>query len=339
MPHAHTPEEPNDVEMISVESPAIVGQRAESSRLNPGNETSKTKAVRGLPIAEKYSPGNLIKTTLNTPITVPIGELMAQSAELRKQMIKELQTRTIRIEEGKENDAQNRPSTLNSAHVNSLTTRPESKKPDERASLVMIKVNLGLGDRKLWVNAIVDSESEVNIISRPVAKELNKDYPVMPLEEARCADTNGNQGILTGKFSDVLLFQGSVVTNAALFMGSYKVNFQMLLGRPWIRGNMVSMKEKIDGTYLVYEDPYNTGKQMELLVVPKPWDTHLEGPIPSYYVEQDDLEFEGSWRLEDSEAIVPAGISQFNAYLSHVTPPDNPMILKGRDDDVQSLES
>ncbi len=94
----------------------------------------------------------------------------------------------------------------------------------------MIKVNIGLGDRKLWVNAIVDSGSEVNIISRAVAKELNKDYPVMPLEEACCADANGNQGVLTGKFSKVLLFQGSVVTNAALFLGSYKVNFQMLLG-------------------------------------------------------------------------------------------------------------
>ncbi|PBK93500.1 hypothetical protein ARMGADRAFT_1030123 [Armillaria gallica] len=114
--------------------------------------------------------------------------------------------------------------------------RPESKKPDKRALLVMIKVNLGLGDWKLWVNAIVDSGSEVNIISRLVAKELNKDYPVMPLEEARCTDVNGNQGILTGKFSDVSLFQGSVVMNAALFVGSYKVNFQMLLGQPWIRG-------------------------------------------------------------------------------------------------------
>ncbi len=169
---------------------------------------------------------------------------MAQSAELRKQMIKELQTRTVRFENDKENETRTLPSRIDTARVHSLTSRPEGKKLDERASLVMIKVNIGLGDRKLWVNAIVDSGSEVNIISRAVAKELNKDYPVMPLEEARCADANGNQGVLTGKFSEVLLFQGSVVTNAALFVGSYKVNFQMLLGRPWIRGNMVSMKVK-----------------------------------------------------------------------------------------------
>ncbi|KAK0435518.1 hypothetical protein EV421DRAFT_1908595 [Armillaria borealis] len=329
MPHVRTPEEPEDVEMINLESPAIVGQRAESSRLNPSDEISKTKATRGPPIAERYSPGNLIKTTLNTPVTMPIGELMAQSAELRKQMIKELQTRTVRFENGKENEARNLPSTINTAHVHNLTSRPEGKKLDERASLVVIKVNIGLGDQKLWVNAIVDSGSEVNIISRPVAKELNKDYPVMPLEEARCADANRNQGVLTGKFSKVLLFQGSVVTNAALFMGSYKVNFQMLLGRPWIRGNMVSMKEKVDGTYLVYEDPYNTGKQTELLVVPEPWDTQTEGPVPSYYVEQDELEFEGSWRLQDGEEIVPVGTSQYNAYMSHVTSPETPTILKG----------
>ncbi|KAK0242149.1 hypothetical protein EDD85DRAFT_785315 [Armillaria nabsnona] len=102
---------------------------------------------------------------------------------------------------------------------------------------------------------------------------------------------------------------------------------------------MDSMKEKVDGTYLVYEDPYNTGKQTELLVVPESWDTQTEGPVPSYYVEQDDLEFEGSWRLEDGKAIVPTGSSQYNAYLSCITPPDNPMILKGRDDNVQSLKS
>ncbi|PBK61979.1 hypothetical protein ARMSODRAFT_981154 [Armillaria solidipes] len=279
MPHVRTPEEPEDVEMINLESPAIVGQRAESSRLNPSDEISKTKATR---------------------VTVPIGELMAQSAKLRKQMIKELQTRTVRFENGKENEVRNLPSMINTARVHNLTSRPEGKKPDERASLVVIKVNIGLGDRRLWVNAIVDSGSEVNIISRPVAKELNKDYPVMPLEEARCADANGNQGVLTGKFSDVLLFQGSVVTNAALFVGSYKT---------------------------------------ELLVVPEPWDTQTEGPVPSYYVEQDELEFEGSWRLQDGEEIVPVGTSQYNAYMSRITPPENPMILKSRNDDDRSLDS
>ncbi|PBK93498.1 hypothetical protein ARMGADRAFT_1030121 [Armillaria gallica] len=66
---------------------------------------------------------------------------------------------------------------------------------------------------------------------------------------------------------------------------------------------MVSMKEKIDSTYLVYEDLYNTGKQTELSVVPEPWDTRTEGPVPSYYVEQDDLEFKGSWRLEDDNDV------------------------------------
>ncbi len=43
------------------------------------------------------------------------------------------------------------------------------------------------------------------------------------------------------------------------------MSFQMLLGCPWIQGNMVSMRECVNGTYLVYEDPYDKGWQTELM--------------------------------------------------------------------------
>ncbi|KAK0489710.1 hypothetical protein EDD18DRAFT_1110068 [Armillaria luteobubalina] len=184
MPRIDNSKDADDIEMIDLESPAIVGQRAEGARLNLGNEVSKPKVVKGPLIAEKYSPNNLIKSTLDTQITLPIGELMAHSTELHKQMIKELQTRTIRIEDDKENGVHTSSNIDKVARVHNLTSRSEGKKPEEQASLIIIKVIVGLGDRKLWVNAIVDSGSEVNIISRTVAKELNKDYPVMPLEEA-----------------------------------------------------------------------------------------------------------------------------------------------------------
>ncbi|KAK0433675.1 hypothetical protein EV421DRAFT_1741363 [Armillaria borealis] len=142
--------------------------------------------------------------------------------------------------------------------------RPNKKRPEERGSLVIIKVNLGLGEKKFYVNAIIDSGSE-----------LNKEYPVLPLEEACCANANGNQSILTGKFSEVMLFQGTVATSAALFVGSQK-------------------------------DPYDKGWQTELLVVSEPWNVQTEGPIPVNFMKQEDIEFEGLWKLWDRESIVPS---------------------------------
>ncbi len=135
-------------------------------------------------------------------------------------MVKELQARMVRFAEVNDKGVNNSTPSQALLRYTNLTARPNMKKPEERASLVIIKVNLGLREKKFWVNTIVDSESEVNIISRPVAKELNKEYPVLPLEEACCSDMNGNQGVLTRKFSEVMTFQGSMTTSAALLLGA-----------------------------------------------------------------------------------------------------------------------
>ncbi|KAK0241965.1 hypothetical protein EDD85DRAFT_949036 [Armillaria nabsnona] len=248
----------------------MIGQAAETLRMPYTDKANKIKSTQVSPISEKYIPGNLIQATLNTPITIPIGELMAMSAKLHKQMIKELQVQMIRFADVNDIGTNDLPPAQAIPQIHNVIARPNQRKPTEQGLLVIIKVNLGLGEKKFWVNAIVDLGSEVNIISQPVAKELNKEYPVLPLEEAHCANANRNQGVLTGKFSKVMMFQGSITMSAALFVGGQKVSFQMLLGHPWIRGNMVSMIEQVDGTYLIYKDLYNKGWETELLVVSEP---------------------------------------------------------------------
>ncbi|PBK94062.1 hypothetical protein ARMGADRAFT_1079541 [Armillaria gallica] len=279
-----------DIEMVSMQSLAVVGQAVETSRMPYTDEVNKIKSTWSTPISERYIPGNLIKAALSTPITIPIGELMATSTELRKQMIKELQTWTVRFADVNNDEANTSLPMQPDPQVHNMTARPNTKKPEERASLVIIKVNLGLGEKKFYVN------------------ELNKEYPILPLEEARCADTNRNQGVLTDKFSEVMLYQGTVATSAALFVGSQKVSFQMLLGRLWICGNMVSMREHVDGMYLIYEDPYNKDWETELLVMLEPWNIQTEGPIPVYFVERENIEFEGLWKLQDGESIIPSAL-------------------------------
>ncbi len=39
------------------------------------------------------------------------------------------------------------------------------------------------------------------------------------------------------------IHQAGVITNAVFFVGSQNISFELLLGRPWIRGNLVSMDE------------------------------------------------------------------------------------------------
>jgi hypothetical protein len=78
-------------------------------------------------------------------------------------------------------------------------------------------------------------------------------------------DANGGAGNLQGHISGVSLKCGSVETFANLYVGD-TVPFDLLLGRPWQRDNLVSIDERIDGTYLVFKDSKNIEVTYELLV-------------------------------------------------------------------------
>ena len=78
-------------------------------------------------------------------------------------------------------------------------------------------------------------------------------------------DANGGAGSLKGHISDVLLKCGSVETFANLYVGD-GVPFDLLIGRPWQRDNLVSIDEHTGGTYLVFKDPQNIEITYELLV-------------------------------------------------------------------------
>ena len=53
---------------------------------------------------------------------------------------------------------------------------------------------------------------------------------------------------------------------ANLYVGN--VPFDLLLGRPWQRGNKVSIDELEDGTYLIFKDPNMMEPKHKVLVTP-----------------------------------------------------------------------
>ncbi|KAK0462391.1 uncharacterized protein EV420DRAFT_1639608 [Desarmillaria tabescens] len=305
-PRIHNLPEAEDVDMSYETSPAVVGQNPSTSQ---NDELATRRRIARQPlITKRYEPDSLMKSALNAPVTVPMGELMACNPELRKQIIKELQYRTLKMVEnqGLANstylETEDEP-----ARVNLVRMQPIRSEPIIRSNLIMIKVDLGVGDKKLLVDAIVDSGSGINIVSQSVAHELNKQYPLTPLEEIRCSDANGNQGMLYGQFNNVNLKQANIVTNAAFFVGSCHVNFQLLLGRPWIRGNLVSMDERVEGTYLVYGNPKRPKDYTELLAVDEQWESGTKESANTYFAGIQEVTFQGAWKINEGEEIVEIG--------------------------------
>jgi len=81
-------------------------------------------------------------------------------------------------------------------------------------------------------------------------------------------DANGGGKKMSGLVENVPLLCGSVVTWADIFVAPH-VPFKLLLGRPWQRGNYVSIEERPEGTYVIFRDPKDPTICHELLGVPE----------------------------------------------------------------------
>jgi hypothetical protein len=80
-------------------------------------------------------------------------------------------------------------------------------------------------------------------------------------------DANGGCGQLQGWIRDVEFTCGAAFTMTDLWV-SQKAPFSLLLGRPWQQGNLVSIDEREEGTYLVFKDRETRRPCFELLAVP-----------------------------------------------------------------------
>ncbi|PBK86373.1 hypothetical protein ARMGADRAFT_1086550 [Armillaria gallica] len=98
------------------------------------------------------------------------------------------------------------------------------------------------------------------------------------------------------------------------------------------------MREHMDGTYLIYEDPYDKGQETELLVMLEPWNIQMEGPIPAYFVERENIEFEGSWKLQDGKSIILSGAPQYQVFMNRLTDPDHSNSPNPHQIEIQSVD-
>ncbi|KAJ6513489.1 hypothetical protein C8R45DRAFT_1088510 [Mycena sanguinolenta] len=154
---------------------------------------------------------------------------------------------------------------------------------------VLIRIELEVGGRR--VVAIVDTGSQLDIVWADVAA-LTLHKPMDMTCVTGMNDANGGRGELRGFIHEVELPCGGVITKTGLWV-SQQAPFELLLGRPWQRNNLVSIDEREEGTYLVFKDRETRLPRYELMAVPHEATTEVLtcGVVPhslAYITEGDD---------------------------------------------------
>ncbi|KAL5514872.1 hypothetical protein ACEPAG_2188 [Sanghuangporus baumii] len=136
--------------------------------------------------------------------------------------------------------------------------------PKTHGRLIRLTVSFSGHD----VKAILDTGLQMNVCHARLAKLAQ--MPIDRTQRMNMNDANGGQGSLDGMLSGVRIDIGNIATTGNVYVGS-QVPFDLLLGRPWQRGNLISIDERPDGTYLQFKDPDDPTRsktRYELLVIP-----------------------------------------------------------------------
>jgi hypothetical protein len=133
-----------------------------------------------------------------------------------------------------------------------------------RTEGILIKIEMETGGYP--VCAIIDTGSQLDVVRADVAA-LSIRRAVDMTQITNMNDANGGRGQLQGWIRDVEFNCGGATTITDLWV-SQKAPFELLLGRPWQRGNLVSIDERTEGTYLIFKDRATRRPRYELLAVP-----------------------------------------------------------------------
>lgn len=213
-------------------APPLIGKSPERKKPSP----------RKSAVSAHVDPMAVLTRLLSAPVQLQVGEVLGVSRE-----VSGLLTDSIKFKSG------------NPLVASSFITRTRG---------VLIKLQMECDGKPL--TAIIDTGSQLNIVSKPIWKTvINR--PMDIAKTLSMNDANGGEGILRGLVQHVPLTCGQVYTQANLYVGEH-VPFELLLGRPWQRGNYVSIDERIEGTYLLFKDPTSLQVRFEVMVNQEPAD-------------------------------------------------------------------
>jgi len=173
----------------------------------------------------------VVQGILNTPITLPLCEILGTSKEISQTL-----QDTIKLK--------NKPPI---ASINHASTFPGLGIYGKNGLITLRMTYQGVP-----ITAIIDTGSQLNVIREEIAYLLQ--LPIDRTGKITMNDANGGVGKLEGLVKDVELQCGAYTSLADLYIGQ-TVPFDLLLGRPWQRGNLVSIDERGDGTFLIFKEP------------------------------------------------------------------------------------
>jgi hypothetical protein len=185
----------------------------------------KKPVPRKSAVSAHVDPMAVLTRLLSAPVQLQIGEILGVSKELSGML-----SDSIKLKTGKPLVA------------SSFLTKTRG---------FLIKLQMECEGKPLV--AIIDTGSQLNVVSKSAWKEAIR-RPMDIAKTLAMNDVNGGEGMLRGLVHHVPLSCGQVLTQANLYVGEH-VPFQLLLGRPWQRGNFISIDERKEGTYLVFKDP------------------------------------------------------------------------------------
>ena len=235
--------DPDDDDAI-MEDDNHAKQKSGPKILTPDATKRPPRAPKQSDIANYVKPMEILNRILSAPVTLAAGEIIGVSKEM-----------STLLQDAIKPKSQQPP-------VKSTNVVASSFASKTRGLLIRLPVFCD-GKR---INAILDTGSMLNICSRKIWKNIiNRPMDVSKVTSMN--DANGGEGKLTGLVEEVPITIGNVITQANMFVGDH-VPFDLLLGRPWQRGNYITIDERIDGTYLLFKDPQTLDVRYEMLVTP-----------------------------------------------------------------------
>ncbi|KAG7085712.1 hypothetical protein E1B28_003256 [Marasmius oreades] len=208
---------------------------------------TQTKRERKTDLARHVDIQDVISQILGTTIQMPLGEILGAS--------KELSTVFHELTKVKVPKATKSSKTVlaqtNVPHTNAYFTH--------NAQLIEILLEF----EGNYIRAIIDTGSMINVISSKTYEAAIR-LPIDLGRQTVMHDANGGEGVLRGAIDGLKLLCGSVETVGFFYVGE-SVPFEMLLGRPWLRENAVSIDERRNGTYLVFKDKETWDPRFEML--------------------------------------------------------------------------
>ncbi|KAA1468290.1 hypothetical protein DENSPDRAFT_848113 [Dentipellis sp. KUC8613] len=226
----------------------------------PTDDCRKPTACKSA-ISALADPSKLMNELLKTPFSVTVGELLGVSRKMAQLLSENLKMKSVNLLATGDEIGHLR---------NGLTSESEPESPEAfvfgaKTHGLLISVNMECNGSP--IRAIIDTGSELNVVRTDIYRAIIQ-QPLDVEAKVRMNDVNRNQSTLQGLVQNIGLRCGAVATLANMYVAD-NVPFAMLLGRPWQRGNLVSIDERTEGTYLMFKEPTNPNQaRFELWVRP-----------------------------------------------------------------------